>query len=293
MDHESDVESDIEGMYPVVEELNDMNEQELSRMVDDVPHTYDQAMKSKEADKWQAACDIEHDSMISNDVYDWVPGPPDKSFKVLPSKWIFTLKRKSDGEIIKYKARIVAGGHRQRAGVDYKETFAPVAKFGSIRILLTLAAINDWEGEQGDIVTAFLYGDLDEVIYMSPPNGIIRLPNPDGTTHSPNLSLWRLKKSLYGLKQSPRCFYTKLDGVLKVQNYTRIVADYGVWVKGSDVVLLVYVDDMLLLGTKSASLQPKSVLSSVFHMKWSTIDDTVFIGLRIHRFRDKKLILLS
>ena len=284
VDHESDSENeDIEEMYPVFEGLKDMDENALQRIVDDsIPLTYEQAMKSREANKWQAACDIEHESMLSNDVYDWVSA--DKSLKVLPSKWIFTLKRNGDGEVIKYKARIVAGGHRQRAGIDYKETFAPVAKFGSLRILLTLAAINDWEGEQGDIVTAFLYGDLDEVIYMTPPDGIIRPPGKD---------LWRLKKSLYGLKQSPRCFYTKLDGVLKAKSYTRVMADYGVWVQGTDVILLVYVDDMLLLGTQSATLQLKSDLSSVFHMKWSTIEDTVFIGLPIRRLRSKKLILLS
>ena len=112
-----------------------------------------------------------------------------------------------------------------------------MAKFGSIRILLTLAAINDWEGEQVDIVTAFLYGDLDETIYMKPPDGII---------HPPGRDLWRLKKSLYGLKQSPQYFYGKLDGVLKTKGYSRIMADYGVWVKSAEVILLVYVDDMLL-----------------------------------------------
>lgn len=293
VEEESDGEienEDIEEMYSVFEDFKDVDEYMLSpavlnihnRFVDDIPHTYEQAMRTKNANDWRAACELEHESMLSNDVYEWVAA--DHSQKVLPSKWIFTLKRGIDGGIVKYKARIVAGGHRQRAGIDYKETFALVAKFGSICMLLTLTAINDWEGEQGDIGTAFLYGDLDEVIYMKLPDGIIPPPGYD---------LWRLKKSLYGLKQSPRCFYAKLDGVLKKKGYKRVMADYRVWVKDAEVILLVYVDVMLLLGTKIATIQLKSELSNVFRMQWSTIEDTVFIGLRIRRFRSKKLILLS
>jgi len=119
-----------------------------------MPKTYDEAMKSNARDNWRQACKAEHDAMISNMVYDWVE--VDKKTKILPLKWVFTVKRDLNGEISKYKARIVAGGHKQRKDIDFKETCAPVAKFASLRILLTMAANEDWEGEQGDIVICHL-----------------------------------------------------------------------------------------------------------------------------------------
>jgi len=184
----------------------------------------------------------EHDSLKGNCVYKWVVLPKGK--KELPCKWLFNIKRKVDGSVDRYKARIVAGGRRQKEGIDFKDTFAPVAKFASLRVLLTMVALEDLEGEQADIVTAFLYGELDEVVYMKVPEGVApeigdEYVDTDGSVKiftEDNLSngavvniVWLLCKSLYGLKQSPRCFYRKLDGVLVAKGYMRVVCDYGVW----------------------------------------------------------------
>lgn len=193
---------------------------------------------------------------------------------------MFTIQRRIDGSIELYKARIVAGGYSQKKGVDFKETYALVAKFASLKILLTLATLKDWHVEQGDIVTAFLHGDLEETIYMRPPHGIfpqlgntIVYQSKECVYHGMLIPeklksniVWRVKKSLYGLKQSPRCFYNKLYNALKCKNYTRVKADYGVWTRG-EVVLIVHVDDMLVLGTPVAIQELKDIMNASIEMK--------------------------
>jgi len=126
--------------------------------------------------------------MVANKVYDWVAVAVDKNIKILPAKWVFTIKKDLKGEIIKYKARIVAGGYRQRKEIDFKKTFAPVAKFTSLRILLILAANNNWEGEQGDIMTIFLNRKLEEEVLVRPPNGIYLRKGEFVTLYPKNIS---------------------------------------------------------------------------------------------------------
>ena len=300
---------DIETLYPVIGDLKSNDKTDCTDAVlqlsekliePSIPNSFDATMKSKEADQWSCACTTEHNAMISNDVYDWVClEEVDKNTRILPSKWLFIIKRRIDSSIEKYKARIVAVGHIQRKGIDFKETYAPVAKFASLRILLTLAALNDWSCEQGDIVTAFLHGDLEETIYMRSQKGIFpKLGNNilyrgkqcvyNGMLIPENLKpniVWRLNKSLYGLKQSPRCFYNRLDAVLKSKDYIRVHADYGVWTKRQnerEVILIVHVDDMLVLGTKIGIEELKMLLNASFEMKWmGPLQDSLFVGVRI------------
>src|SRR3954464_10360775 len=119
----------------------------------------------------------------------------------ITSKWVFKYKHDLTGKIIRHKARLVVRGFSQREGIDYTETFAPVAKYTSIRTLLALAAAADWEIHRMDVKTAFLAGDLDEQIFMELPEGI----------NTPENTICELKKSLYGLKQAPRVWYQKLN----------------------------------------------------------------------------------
>ena len=275
-DEEEEDEDDLERMYLAIDGVTHCD----VLINDDVPKTYDKALLTENAEEWKSACTKEHDAMILNDLYDWVV-VTDK--KVLPSKWLFTKKHGLNGET-RFKARIVAGGHLQRKGIDFKETYASVAKFVSLRILLVKMALGDWDGLQGDIVTAFLHGDLEDEIYMKPPPGI----HPQ--SGDPRL-VWKLKKSIYGLRQSPHCFYSKLDSVLTLKGYSRIRADYGVWRK-SDVILIVHVDDMLLLGSVQGIHLLQKTLREVFEMKWSAMDDTIFVGLHIRRRRDKRILLI-
>ena len=124
--------------------------------------------------------------------------------KVIPSKWIFKLKRDAEGRIVRYKCQLVAGGHRQVFGIDYDETFAPVSKATSLRVFLSFAAHNKWQVSQFDIKTAFLHGDLDLDVYMLQPEGF-----EEGTG-----LVCKLEKSLYGLKQAPRAWFEKLTAFL-------------------------------------------------------------------------------
>jgi len=120
--------------------------------------------------------------------------------RVVSSKWVFKVKRQSDGSTERYKARLVARGFSQKPGIDYDETFAPVAKFQSIRLLLALAAMHDLELHQMNVKTAFLYGSLEELVFMEQPEGFERGKD----------MVWQLNKALYGLK-SPRAWYKELD----------------------------------------------------------------------------------
>ena len=263
-------------------------------------------MSSSMADHWMKACQIEHAAMLTNNVYTWAELPASSNIIPLPSKWLLVIKRKVDGSIDKFKARIVAGGHRQREGLDFHETYTPVAKFVSLRILLTMAAIDDLEIDQCDIVTAFLYGDLDEVVYMRAPAGIspqigqkyltaTGISEDITVTHTPRTLYWRLHKSLYGLRQSPRCFYKKLDSVLLANHgYQRIPADYGVWLIRHEVVLIVHVDDMQMIGTEQGIQRLKGVLESKFMIKClGKIGGQLFLGLQIERQRHLKQITIS
>ena len=159
--------------------------------VGDMPTTFKSAMESSDAMKWKEACNTEYDSLRQNDTWDIVPLP--KGRKAIGSRWVFRVKETQDGEIERYKARLVAKGFSQKYGVDYEETYAPVAKFTSIRIVLSLAAKYTLKLHQMDVKTAFLNGGLDEDIYMAQPDGYVDADRPE--------YVCKLKKSLYGLKQ--------------------------------------------------------------------------------------------
>ncbi|GKA65674.1 ribonuclease H-like domain-containing protein [Tanacetum coccineum] len=142
---------------------------------------------------WTDDMNKEMEALLRNDTWDLVDLPKDR--KAISSKWLWKIKFKSSGEIERYKARLVALGCNQREGIDYEETFSPVVKMTTIRCLLNIAMLNDWPMFQLDIDNAFLYGDLNEVVYMKPPQGYY--------AYDCN-KVCRLKKSLYGLKQAPR-----------------------------------------------------------------------------------------
>ena len=146
------------------------------------------------------------------------------------------------GEIERYKARLVAQGYSQTEGIDFNETFAPVAKFASIRALLALAAIYDLEIHQMDVKTAFLNGDLEEEIYMVQPEGFV--------VSGKEQLVCKLNKSLYGLKQASRAWYQKMDQALLDVKFHRLQADSCVYVFRRDSLVIfvaLYVDDLLLL----------------------------------------------
>ncbi|XP_074293183.1 uncharacterized protein LOC141620135 [Silene latifolia] len=167
----------------------------------------------KEAIKDAGWCDAmkhEIDALERNDTWKLTELPTDK--KALECRWVYKIKYKSDGTVERLKARLVVFGNHQVEGIEYGETFAPVVKMGTIRAFLAVAAINKWELHQMDVHNAFLHGDLSEEIYM-------RLP--PGFGHGKEGKVCRLKKSLYGLRQAPRCWFAKLTSALKAYGFTQ------------------------------------------------------------------------
>lgn len=165
-----------------------------------VPYTYKQAVVHK---PWADAMVAEIRALEENHTWDIVPRPPDKN--IVDCKWLFKVKYTSEGVVDKYKARLVAKGFTQTIGVDYFETYAPVAKMTTVRAVLALAAKFNWHLHQMDVNNAFLHGELTEEIYMKLPPGFQQLSSVSGTQQlSTGVELvCRLKKSIYGLKQAP------------------------------------------------------------------------------------------
>ncbi|GKA43998.1 retrovirus-related pol polyprotein from transposon TNT 1-94 [Tanacetum coccineum] len=141
----------------------------------------------------------------------------DNNILIIPLKWIFKIKLDEYGDVLKNKARLVAKGYRQEAGIDFEESFAPVARLEAIRLFIAHAASMNMVIFQMDVKTAFLNGELNEVVYVSQPEGFV---NPDHPSH-----VYRLKKALYGLKQAPRAWYDKLSMFLIKSGFTKGVVD--------------------------------------------------------------------
>ncbi len=203
------------------------------------PQIVEEALNGEDAKKWEMAMQEKYDSLVVNNSWSLVPLP--KGRKPISCKWVFKIKHGVHCEVECYKARLMARGFTQTFGVDYNETFAPVAKFVSICCILALAAIKDMEIHQMDVKIAFLNGDLEEEIYMEQPEGF--------TQEGENL-VCKFHKSLYGLKQSPMVWNQKLDAFLKSIKFVRSDADFSVYVaQVGDVkfFIVVYVDDLILV----------------------------------------------
>jgi hypothetical protein len=244
------------------------------------PQTYNEAMTSSEAPFWKEACIEELQSFIKTGVYDEVEKP--KGRRVVDCKWVFRIKRGPDGEILCYKAQLVAKGFTQVEGIDYNEKFAPVAKFTSIHTLLALAAKNDLELHQMDIKTAFLNGELDEEIFMNLLPGF-KKPN----------TIWKLKKGLYGLKQASREWYKRLCTEFEALGFTQCHSDHGVFFvsrSGIFLIIIMYVDDLIiLLDSMDAVKELKNQLNKCFEM--TDLGEARWIlGIEVIRDRSSRIL---
>jgi len=210
-------------------------------ITDDDPRTVREAVNSEDSKLWENAMVEEMDALDKNEAWDIVELPAGR--KVVGSKWLFKKKFNAEGKVEKYKARLVAKGYSQVEGIDFGEIFSPVAKLTSIRFLLSIAAAFDLEVEQMDVKTTFLHGDLEEEIYMKQPEGFVVKGKKE--------LVCKLKKSLYGLKQSPRMWYQKFDTYILELGFVRSRADncvYSKQVGNHFIYVVLYVDDMLLVG---------------------------------------------
>ncbi|CAA7059556.1 unnamed protein product [Microthlaspi erraticum] len=241
----------------------------------DEPRHFKDAIRIKE---WCEAMKKEIEALEGNHTWDIVDLPPGKT--AIGSKWVYKLKFNSDGSLERHKARLVAMGNRQQESVDFKETFASVAKLTTVRHLLAVAAAKDWEVHQMDVHNAFLHGDLEEEMYMKLPPGF--------QSSDPN-KVCRLRKSLYGLKQAPRCWFAKLSTALKDYGFKQGYPDYSLFSliqDGTILHVLVYVDDFVIAGNDLSVIQKfKEYLHQCFHMK-DLGKLKYFLGIEVSRGPD-------
>ena len=291
--------------------LDDFPPIHLAPLDRDIPNNFKQAMKHPRSSRWKKAMETELSTLEKNDTWELVNLPPGR--KAFPNKWVFSyvggpklverlekeMKLHNDGTLtdemkqrlddvmthndqVIEKARLVARGDLQKQGIDYTETYAPVVKCVSLRILLVWAAHRHLVTRHWDIVSAFLHGNLDIEVFMQQPQGFA-----DGTNR-----VCRLKKALYGLCQAARQFYIRLDEILRVLNFKRLAADWAIWIRAEDgAFIAVHVDDMAAAASTASALNDiANLLGNHLELKdLGEIRD--YLGITIHR--DGDLFLLS
>eukprot|EP00795_Rhopilema_esculentum_P014459 gene14460-biopygen4243 len=243
------------------------------------PTTIQEALNSSAKVKWKEALDSKYTSLIKNRAWNLVELP--KGRKPVGCRWVFKIKHDANGAVERYKARLVAKGYSQEEGIDYEETFSPVARYTSIRSVLAIANQLDLELHQMDVQTAFLNGELEEEIYMLQPEGYKEKGKEN--------FVCKLNKSIYGLKQASRCWFKTMDAYMKNNDYEQCQADSCLYVKrvGAEfIIIALYVDDMLLACSSKQLLQnEKEALQKRFCMK-DLGEARYCLGIQIERTLD-------
>jgi transposase InsO family protein len=234
---------------------------------DSIPKSYKSVLTSPDRKRWETAMVEELDAIDKHEVYEEIEKLPEGR-KALGSDWVFALKRNGAGEVLRYKARVVARGDHQRKGVpgvDFGETYAPTARMSHIRLTLAYAAKYGLDVYQMDVRTAFLGSVLHEEVYMRPPPGWEHLRGKGERGRC----VWKLVKSLYGLKQSPHEWYHTLRVFLVELGFVISRVDGGFFILVKDdttLILSVYVDDMLMVGSRNLIDDLKKRLTARFDM---------------------------
>ena len=246
------------------------------------PKSYKEAMADPAHKKdWMLAMDDEMQSHKDNGTWKLVTSVP-KGRKVLTGKWVYRTKRGVNGQVVKYKARWCVRGFEQVEGLDYHETFSAVVKPMSYKAIFAIASANDWDIEQMDVKTAFLYGLIDGEIYVEVPHGYT-----DGRK-----VYCRLRKALYGLKQSPRIWSNTLANYLKEQGFLALDADQSVFSNGK-VIIAIYVDDLLITGSDRELINKAK---AALHKRFQMTDMgplAYYLGMGVQRDRQQRMLYLS
>jgi hypothetical protein len=220
--------------------------------------------------------DEEMAALDANRTWELVPLLEGK--KAIGCKWVYKMKHNSDGSISRYKPRLVAKGYAQTHGIDYEETFAPVAKMATMRVVIAVVTSRGWVLHQMDVKNAFLHGELQKEVYLDQPLGYGDMSHPD--------YVCRLRKTLYGLKQAPRACHDKIAEYLVTIGFRMSDADHSLYVRKSDegiVVITIYVDDMIVGGDNEKEVEHvKSLLKQKFDMK-DLGELKFFLGIEVIR----------
>ncbi|UYV67617.1 hypothetical protein LAZ67_5001384 [Cordylochernes scorpioides] len=248
----------------------------------DEPSNYIDAITSSDSERWKLAMDEEIHALNKNKT--WTLERLADGHKPIGCKWVYKIKTESDGTIQRFKARLVAKGYSQIKNVDYFDTFSPVVRYDSLRILLSHAASERMFLKQFDVKTAFLNGELEELVYLEQPEGYKRDDN----------SCYRLHKSLYGLKQSSRNWNKKFTNFLYSHNFKTSDADPCIFIgthNDSNVILALYVDDGIILSKdKEAIAIIMDELEHAFDITSGSVN--FFVGLQIKQSEDRTSIFI-
>lgn len=251
--------------------------------VENDPETMKEAKSRNDWPQWKSAIRVEYESLVKNETWTVCDLPSKR--RAITNKWVFKLKRKADGQIDKYKARLVARGFTQKLGFDYGETYAPVAKLVTLKILLAVANQKDMHIHQMDVKSAFLNGELKEEIYMELPEGFKQANK-----------VCKLNKALYGLKQASRAWNEKFNEFMMRIKFEKCVSDQCLYVKGQNgkmMYILLYVDDILIFCDDIIFIKTvKGLLSKEFEMM-DMGKASSFLGMHIDQNIEKGTIVLS
>ena len=225
-------------------------------------------MRSSVFTHWMDAMKSQIDSLHNNHTWDLVD-PPAKA-RILPNKWVYSFVSGTKSDNI-YKARLVARGDLQKEGIDYKETYAPVVKLVSLRVLLTWAKLHNLTVYHWDVVSAFLHGTIDVDVYMRQLDGF--------DDHSGKVC--KLGKAIYGLCQAARLSYIRLDEIRGAIGYSRLSADWAIWIAPNGGFIACHVDDMAAAGSPAQLQQVKTAIQ--VHLQLKDLRDLkMYLNIRIY-----------
>ena len=250
------------------------------------PENFHEAITSPQSANWWEAMKDEMTSHSANGTWKLIPRKGlAPGIVPNPSRWTYKLKRNSEGEVVRFKARLVAKGCRQRAGLDYEELFAPVAKVPTFRLLMAIAAREKWHTKHVDIKTAFLYGELQEEVFMEQPEGF------EVKDH-----ICLLEKAMYGLKQASRVWYLRLRSVLENMGFQISDHDAGLFImhhQDAQAYIAVWVDNIIMCSPKAevlelilAQLREHFEANDLGQLHW-------YLGIKVEMNLDNQMVMLS
>jgi len=226
----------------------------------------------------------EYDALQRNGTWSLVSPPQGKN--LIDCKWVYKIKRRADGQIDRYKARLVAKGFKQRYGIDYEDTFSPVVKIATMRLVLSLAVARGWCLRQLDVQNTFLHGVLEEEVYMRQP--------PRFESNKFPSFVCKLKKAIYGLKQAPRAWYSRLSTKLVDLGFVPAKSDASLFIyrKGSvEIYMLIYVDDIIVTSSSQDAVNVLlKALREDFALK-DLGDLHYFLGIEVEKKPSGDLLL--
>ena len=267
----------LENLYEKI--LEDL-EYSFNTLNQDDPKTVDEALGGPDAEKWKEAMETEIGTINKMGTWKLEELPADR--ESIGNKWVFVRKRDENGNIIRFKARLVAQGFSQKPGTDYSNdgTFAPVMRFETLRTLLALGAVNNWKIRQFDIKGAYLHGTLHETIYMRQPEGF-----DDGTR-----SVCRLIRPLYGLKQSGNVWNEEFSSTMKLLGFSQLKTDYCCFIRQENksfTIMIIWVDDILSFSNSDAGNdQIETDLKSKFEVN-SIGNPSIILGIKLLQKKDQ------